>query len=117
MTIVPANDDDDGGGGSAARRDDGDAGGVDVVVAFDGTKHHQRFCCSGESSDDRMSAFDPLARIETEPMNLPARGLRDPGEIKPGGYRLVRGVYSLFVPLRQKFSANDGRIYLAGYGI
>jgi len=87
VTIVPVSDD---GSTALAASTSGD------VVAFDGTKYRHRFpsaCLASQPPDDRTSTFDPLAGIETEPMNLPS-GIATRGEIKPEGYRLVRGAYS-----------------------
>jgi len=61
------------------------SGVVVVATAFDGTKQPPPPLASArlasQPPDDRMSAFDPLAGIETEPMNPPA-GIATRAEIK-----------------------------------
>jgi len=72
--------------------------GVVVATAFDGTKQPPPPLASArlasQPPDDRMSTFDPLAGIETEPMNPPA-GIATRAEIKPAEEEIASSrVYS-----------------------
>lgn len=75
------------------------------------------FLLLGEPPDDRMSAFDPLAGIETEPMNLPS-GIATREKSNLEDIASPRRLF-LFCPFGggEKFAESDGRIYLVRLGI
>jgi len=92
---------------TAVRRGEGgDAGGVERRWASSSpstaqsTRH--RFpsaCLASQPPDDRTSAFDPLAGIETEPMNLPS-GIATQEESNPEDIASSEALISFLVSPR-----------------